>query len=290
MKLTNFSGGLLLLVFLTACSGLLPAPSPSALVSLTPTPVPGTETPTATIVWFPPTNTPTIFPTQAIQPTPQQRPGVGELLFVDSFDQPDLWSTATSSLVSAKVTSNKLLLSISGQGPLSIASLRNQPVLGDFYAEATATLSLCGDMDQFGMIFRAAPGGNDYRFTVRCDGEMRLERSLSGSRSPLLDWLPSGDAPRAAPAQVKIGVWMAGSEMRFFLNDNYQFSKRDSTLNAGTLGFFIYANGATPITVSFSNLSVYPVSYIAPTPSLTPSRTPIPTWTINPIQTSTPDN
>jgi hypothetical protein len=213
---------------------------------------------------------------------------VGVLLFSDSFDQPDLWSTSKSSQASATVTSNKLLLSISGQGPLSISSLRNQPVLGDFYAEATATLSLCGNQDQFGMIIRAAPGDNYYRFTVRCDGQLRLERSLSGSRSPLLDWLPSGDAPNAAPAQVKLGVWVVGSEMRFFLNDNYQFSKRDTTLHAGTLGFFVFASGATPITVSFSALSVYPVTYVSPTPSLTPSRTLIPSRTFIPTKASTP--
>ena len=184
-----------------------------------------------------------------------------------------------ASWASATVTRNRLILSISGQGPVSIASLRSQPTLGDFYAEATVKLSLCGGKDQFGMIFRAAPGDNYYRFAVRCDGQARLERVLSGSNSPLLDWQSSGDAPSAAPAEVKLGVWTVGSEMRFFLNDHYQFTVRDPVLHAGTLGFFVYASGATPITASFSDLSVYSVSYVFPTPSLTPSRTPIPSRT-----------
>jgi hypothetical protein len=128
------------------------------------------------------------------------------------------------------------------------------------------------------MIFRAV-GNNYYRFTVSCDGQARLERLLSGSNSPLLDWQPSGDAPIAAPAQVKLGIWAAGGEMRVFLNDHYQFVVRDRVLHTGTLGFFAYVNGATPITVSFSDLSVYSVAYISPTPSLTPSRTLIPTRT-----------
>jgi len=271
MEITTFFRGTLLLVFLTACSGLFPALPP------TPTPVPATGTPTATIVWFPPTNTPTIFPTQTILSTPQQRPGLGELLFSDPFDQPELWSTAAGSQASATWDRNRLILSISGRGPLFISSLRNQPILRDFYSEVIVTLHLCGEKDQFGMIFRAAPGGNYYRFTVRCDGQARMERSLSGSNQPLLNWLSSGDAPSAAPAQVKLGAWVVGSEMRFFLNNNYQFSVRDRFLYAGTLGFFAYANGATPITVSFSDLSVYSVTYVSPTPSLTPSRTQIPT-------------
>ena len=273
MKLTIFCRGMLLIVFLAACSGLFPAPT------LTPSPVSATETPTSTILWFPPTNTPTIFPTQTILSTPEQRPGLGEMLFTDSFDRPDLWSTSANSFASASVDRNLLILSISGHGPVLFASLRSLPTLGDFYAEATVKLSLCAGKDQFGMLFRLAPGENHYRFAVSCDGQARLERSISGSRLPLLDWQPSGDAPIAAPAEVKLGVWTVGSEMRFFLNDRYQFTVRDPVLHAGSLGFFVYASGVTPITASFSDLSVFSVSYVSPTPSLIPSRTPTPSRT-----------
>ncbi|HEX7541962.1 MAG TPA: hypothetical protein VF352_07515 [Anaerolineales bacterium] len=282
MKLTIISRGMLLLNFLTACSGLFPAPTP------TPAPVSATGTPTTTIIWFPPTNTPTAFSTQTILSTPEQRPGLGELLFADSFDQSGLWDTSVASQASATVNRNQLILSISGQGPLSIGSKRNQPTLGDFYAEASVKLSLCEGKDQFGMIFRASPGDNYYRFTVSCDGQTRLERSDSGSVLPLRDWLSSGDAPIAVPAEVKLGVWAVGSEMRFFLNDNYQFTQSDPVLHTGTLGFFVYASGSAPITASFSDLSVYSVSYVSPTPSLTPSRTPIPTLTLIPSPTPTP--
>ncbi len=276
MKLTILICGMFLLVFLTACSGLFPAPT------MTPTPVSATEMPTHTIVWFPPTNTPSPFPSITILSTPEQRPGLGGLLFTDSFDQPDLWNQSVVSWASATVARNKLILSFSGQGPFFIISMRNQPVLQDFYAEATVNLSLCGSKDQFGMIFRAVPGDNYYRFTVRCDGQARLERRLSGSASPLTAWQPSGDAPGAAPADVKLGVWAVGSELRFFLNDHLQFIKRDPVLHTGTLGFFVFASGATPITASFASLSVYSVSYVSPTPSSTPSRTPIPSRTPTP--------
>jgi hypothetical protein len=169
-----------------------------------------------------------------------------------------------------------LILSISEQGPISITSLRSQPVMGDFFAEATVRLSLCIGRDQFGMVFRATPGGNYYRLTVNCEGQSRLERIVSGINSPLLDWLSSGDAPTAAPAEVVLGVWAAGNELRIFLNNNLQFSVRDPVLQAGTLGFFVYADGAFPITVSFSDLSVYSVSYVSPTPAQIPSSTPTP--------------
>jgi hypothetical protein len=138
---------------------------------------------------------------------------------------------------------------------------------------------LCAGKDQFGIVFRATPGGNDYRFMVSCDGAVRLGRATSGSLLPLLDWLPTGDAPIGAPAEVKLGVWAAGNEMRFFLNDQFQFTFRDPILHAGTLGFFVYVNGTAPITVSFSDLSVYSVTYIPPVPSPIPSITLLPSLT-----------
>ena len=267
MKLTILHLGMLLLVFLTACSGMFPAPTPSPTLLL------DTETPTATIAWFPPTNTPTPFFIPTILPTPEQLPGLGSLLFTDNFSQPDLWATSVSTWASATVNRSRLILSISGHGPITITSLRSEPVLGDFYAEAAVELNLCEGKDQFGMIFRASPGENNYRFTISCDGQSRLERSLNGSRFPLLEWLSSGDAPIAAPADVKIGVWVVGSEMRFFLNDHFQFTVYDPVLHEGTLGFFVYAGGTSPVTASFSDLSVYSLSYVSPTPSLTPSPT-----------------
>jgi hypothetical protein len=271
-----------MLVFLAACSSLPPAPTQTI------TPVPDTQTASPTIVWFPPTDTPTFFTTQTLLSTQDQRPGLGDLLFTDIFDQPSMWTTSATAANGATVTRNQLLLSISGQGPMTIISLRTQPTLSDFYAEATVKLSLCGGKDQIGMVFRAALGNNYYRFVVSCDGQTRLERMVSDSLLPLNPWLTSSDAPIAAPSEVKLGIWAAGSEMRFFLNDHFQFTYRDTTLHSGTLGFFAYVNGAAPLTASFSDLSVYSVAYESPIPSLTPSRTMTLSRTPLPSLTPTP--
>jgi hypothetical protein len=262
-------------LLLAACSGLNPTPTSTPTLS-------STATPTPTIIWFPATNTPTVFPTQPSTQTEEYHPGIGDLIFSDSFDQPDLWNAASSAQASASLIRNRLVLSINGPGPLSILSMRSQPVLGDFYAQAMVDISLCSAKDQYGMIFRASEGGNYYRLTANCGGQLRLERVRAGETYPLLDWFSSGDAPTGAPSQVKVGVWVVGREMRVFLNDHYQFNTFDPVFPNGTLGFFIFASGQTPVTVSFSALSVYSVFYISPTPSLTPtitftpSRTPIP--------------
>lgn len=264
------SGSLLL----TACSGILTLPTPTA------TPPLPSETPTATIVWFPPTNTPTSLVTPTGAPLQDLRPGVGGLLFADDFSDPALWNTASSSVASAQVLANRLVLSVSGSGPLSILSLRSEPQLGDFYLEVTASLGLCDAAGQYGVLLRAAPGGNYYRFALRCDGRVRLERSRSAQTDLLMDWLLSGNAPTGAPGQVRLGIWAAGSEFRFFLNDQYQFSLRDPVFRSGTLGFFASAGGSSPVLVSFSDLQVYSLTYVpaaaspTPTVTLTPTRLP----------------
>jgi hypothetical protein len=207
---------------------------------------------------------------------------VGDLIFFDSFDQPELWNTSSSMQAGATVTRNRLVLSISEPGPLRIISLRSQPVLGDFYTEAMVDISLCNGLDQYGIVFRVSSENDLYRFTVNCSGQLRLERVRGGETYPLLDWLSSGDAPLGAPAQVKLGVWAVGREMRVFLNDHFQFSQSDTVFSSGTIGFFLYAGGNSPVTISFSDMSVYSVFYISPTPSMTPSVTPIPTRNPNP--------
>jgi hypothetical protein len=262
-------------LLLAACSGLNPTPTGTPTLN-------SSATPTPSIIWFPATNTPTLFPTRPPTQAEEYHPGIGDLIFSDSFDQPDLWNAASSAQASASLIRNRLVLSINGSGPLSILSMRNQPVLGDFYAQAMVDISLCSGKDQYGMIFRATTGGNYYRFTINCSGQLRLERLRAGETYPLLNWVSSGDAPTGAPSEVKLGVWAVGREMRVFLNDHYQFNAFDPVFPDGTLGFFIFASGQTPVTVSFSDLSVYSVFYISPTPSssptitFTPRRTPSP--------------
>ena len=204
---------------------------------------------------------------------------MGNLVFSDSFDRPEVWNTSISEEASARLARNQLVLSINEPGPLSITSLRSQPEVGDFYAEAIVDINLCSGQDQYGMILRATPGGNYYRFTINCNGQERLDVIRNGETYALTDWLSSGDVSMGAPSQIKVGVWAAGREIRLFLNDHYQFSLVDPVFSNGTIGFFIYASGQTPVTIAFSDLAVYSVFYISPTPTPAVAETPAPSMT-----------
>lgn len=233
----------------------------------TPTPLTATETPlpTPTIIWFPPSATPTLTTLSTKAPTPEMRPGLGEEIITDDFSRASRWDIAASNEASAAIKNNRLTLSV--QSDVYMLSLRNDLVLTDYYAEITARPSLCRAEDSYGLLVRAS-ASSYYRFALSCNGTARAERVTGGTRLVLQQPLPSGDVPPGAPGEVRIGVWAVGREMRLFLNGRYQFSINDPSFPSGALGVFVRSVGETPAVVSFSDLTVQSIDYVLPTPTL----------------------
>lgn len=248
-------------VILSACSGFAPAATSTPTIELP------TLTPTATINWFPATATLTPFPTQPSTPTPETIPGLGALIFTDNFSQPDLWNPSPSNTGNSIINNGLLTLTIpDGLAVGAVTTLRNAPILSDFYVQITARLGLCRGKDQYNLLFRVNSPADFYRFTLTCDGEMRLERVVSGKPFVIKDWTHSPDAPLGAPGEVKISVFAAGQDLRFFLNDHFQFNISDHILSQGGLGVSIRSDSGNSMTVSFSKLSVYAVASLTNTP------------------------
>ena len=248
-------------IILTACLPINSTPS-------TATPPPTDAPPqTPTIVWFPPSATPTLqlFPTNTA--TPEMNPGIRSQIFSDDFSDASLWDTAVSDQASAIISRNRITLSV--QPGIFVSSLRRDITLTNFYAEISARPSLCRADDNYGIIIRST-GNSFYRFVLSCSGFVHVERIKSGTRLIIYNPVPSGDAPPGAPGEVRIGLWAVGSEMRLFLNGRFQFSVAEKTFPSGAFGVFANAKGDTPVTVTFSDLRVYDVDYVLPT------RTPSP--------------
>lgn len=248
-------------LILTAC--LTPESIPS-----TATPVPSdTPPPTPTIVWFPPTATPTLLALPTQTATHQMNPGIGAVIFTDDFSSDSVWYTASSEQGTAAISRNRL--TIAAEPGVVLASFRRDVTLTDFYAEITARPSLCRGDDSYGIIIRST-GDSFYRFTLTCKSLISAERIKSSVRLLMQEPALSGDAPPGAPGEVRIGIWAAGSEMRLFLNDRFQFSIVDPSTPGGSFGVFARGAGDTPVSVTFSDLVVYDVDYVPPT------RTPSP--------------
>lgn len=241
----------LLMGFLASCSGM-------EAWFATPTFIAPTETPspTATRVWFPPSATPTPPSLATKIPTPEMRPGVGNILLEDDFSNPALWNIAASDQASAAVENNRLTIAV--QSGVSMLSLRQDLFPGNFYAEVTARPSLCRGDDNYGVLIRA-DASSYYRIALACNGTIRAERILNGARLPLQAPLPSADVPPGAPGEVRIGIWAFERDIRIFLNGKFQFSISEPALPSGTIGFFVRSAGNTAVVVSFEDLVVQEV-------------------------------
>lgn len=249
MKLTFVLRFTLLTLLLTACSALERPTLGTA------TPVPPTMTPllSPTVVWFPPTETPTPSALTAPTATPDYAPGLGRVLYTDDFTDPKNWSD----LGTDTVRDGRLTLATSNGTYLM--SLHQDLLVSDFYAEVNVRLSLCRGADEYGLLVRAVPTSY-YRFTLNCNGEIKADRITNGGRVPLQLPYLTMDSPRGGPSEVTLAVWAVGREMRFFLNGHYQFSVDDPVFPSGSLGFFVRAAENTPITVSFTDLVIRAVT------------------------------
>ena len=228
-----------------------------------------TDTPlqTPTILWFPPTATPTVLVFPTYTGTPEMNPGIGAEIVIDDLTDEDVWDTAVSNEGSATISRSRLSLAV--QPGFYLLSQRHDLTLGNFYAEITVRLSLCRGDDNYGMIVRSV-GRSYYRFALSCNGLVRAERVNTRGIVPLHEPIRSGDVPPGAPGEVTIGVWAVGSEIRLFLNGRYQFGFSDTSFSSGTLGVFALSQGTDPVSVTFSDLKVYEVDYALPTPTPKP--------------------
>ena len=222
-----------------------------------PTDTPAPATPT--IVWFPPSDTPTVQILPTIKATLERKAGVGNILLSDDFSSSDAWNPAIADEAGVDVSQNRLTIAV--QPGITAFRLRQGVPFSDFYAEITARPSLCRGTDDYGFLFRAPNNIAYYSFALTCNGTARVERVSVGTPRILQTAIPSSDVPTGAPGEVRLGVWAVGSEFRFFLNGRYQFSVTDKNYPAGAIGVFTHSAGNTPATVSFSDLVVRAVEY-----------------------------
>lgn len=254
MQVRYFASFLLLLILVS-----LAACSPPTLIppTQTATPTP-TNTQTPTVEWFPKTPTSTPVPKDKPTATLEMRPNVGEIIFEDDFSFSESWLLGQSSNGTVALGLNELTIAII-QSRAYLFSTRVEPTFSDFYMEITASPNLCTGLDEYGVLFRMRSAGDFYRYSLSCDGQVRLDRVVGGTAGSPQPWLVSASVPRGAPSNSRLGVWAVGKELRFFINDEFQFSVSDSYHSSGFFGLFARSAEENAVTISFSDLKVYQV-------------------------------
>ena len=247
MRLPALAG--LALILMAACTPAAATPPAEPTATFLPQQTPS---PTATIVWFPATATPTMVPTPASGATPEVLPEKGELILEDDFSSGKGWQTGQTASGSMAYGSQSLTLAISS-GKTSLMSFRSGSALGDYYLEITASASLCRGSDNYGLLLRAASDRDFYRWIITCEGKMRLERLRDGVPAVLQDWT----AAVARPDADRLSIWLSGTEMKFYIDGIFQFGVHDPVFPTGSIGVFARSGGENALTVNFSDLQIY---------------------------------
>jgi len=255
-KLSRLIQLLVFLLLVLALLGCLPTPTP--LPPLPTATVLPTETATPTTVWFPPTSTPSPFPTPVITPTLDLRPQIGEIILQDDFSDPSMWALGQTETSSAAIGNDNLSLVLNQPGGY-LFSLRKEPILDDFYLEITTNASLCKGTDEYGLLLRVTPSLDFYRYSLSCNGQVRLDKYYQGRATSPQPWMMSGAVPPGAPSKSRLGVWAKDKELLFYVNDEYQFSVRDPSITAGSIGVFIRSDGDNTVSINFSDMVVHQV-------------------------------
>jgi hypothetical protein len=247
------------MTLLSACSALIRPP----LGTATPRPPTATAVLSPTPVWFPATETPTPRPLALPTGTPDWHPGLGNPVKVDAFSNKASWDVFQSDDGVAALVDRSLILSAAPE--VYLMSLNHDLILTDIYVEVTARVNICRGADEYGLLVRAIPRAY-YRFAVSCDGDVRAER-IAGNERLIMQQPYHTAGVQGAPAEVRLGVWAFKNELRFFINDNYQFSVSDNNLRSGSIGFFVRSAAETPVTVGFTDLLIQKLDYA---PAATP--------------------
>lgn len=245
-------------LIISSCS---PMDTSTYILEDTPTPI-ATRTPTQTVVWFPPTSTPTPFPTLVVSPTPDYHPDLGAVILTDDFSSGDAWTLERLPSGSIALGKNELTIAIVTEKAY-VYTIRAEPVLDDFYMEITASPTLCRGDDEYGLLIRFNSPADFYRFSLSCDGRTRLDKVINGQASSPQPWMPSGAIPPGAPSISRLAVWAKGKEMRFFINDTFLFSVSDSMIKSsesplgkGKIGLFARSASDMAVTINFSDLTI----------------------------------
>jgi hypothetical protein len=249
-------------------TGCLPSSSPG-----TPTPLPPTPTLTATIPF--PTAAPTITETPAptLTATPDIRQSFGPQLYSTQFDSAQGWRLGQDPFGVTSLDQGQLSVVVNQPGALRTLLSPADPVT-DFYAEVSMHAALCQAEDEYGLVFRVNPLEEQYRFTITCDGGIRLRRILVGSSRAVVPFVTTSEAVMPhAPADNTLGVLARGADFELFVNGVSVLQAHDVALPAGKIGLVVSSGKSGQTTVTFDQFSIWSLRQVpsSPAPSLEPS-------------------
>jgi hypothetical protein len=238
----------------------------------TPTPVPPTYTTTAT-------------------PLPAAMPTIEGLLFYDDFSDPASgWETYAKE--KGEVQYERGTLALVAKGPDGEADAVLPGVQAqDFSLSIEAELmSDSGDW-AYGVLFRYAPGGNAYVFTLTADGQYAVDEFVDGKPVKLVNDT-SSEAIETSGVN-RINIHAIGPMLAFYVNGEQLTQITEAQAREGSVELWTYVQSEQEVKVAFDNLVVLeptaageiaelPMAMPTVEPTALPTPTPQPQDTVLP--------
>lgn len=215
-------------------------------------------TPTETIVWFPPTDTPLPLNTPTVFPTVDMRPARDTLWFSDDFSSAENWDVFRTAEGGAIISNNLLTLTLQ-DAKSQIFSFSNFPPVSNGYMEMNVDVSLCTfPNDSYSIFFRTNREENIYyEWEINCRGETRVILVNRDRKTTIMDWSMNGLIRVGAPQKFSIGIHLNSEKVNLFINDQLLAELNDMRHMSGGFGLGLSSEGSYPITISFSDFRFY---------------------------------
>ncbi|HEX9797276.1 MAG TPA: hypothetical protein VGA52_09820 [Anaerolineales bacterium] len=240
---------LVLTLLFSAC--LAPTPMPTA----TPSPLPPTPTATIPFPTIPPTATEGLART-ASPPVPALE-GTGDLLYQTEFADAEGWALGRDAFGVVSLLDGGLSI-VLPQPNGSRVSRSPAPLARDVVIDTTVRAEVCQGDSEFGLVFRLTPEGDQLRFTITCDGGLRLRRVTSGIARALIPFRQTEPAVIAgAPAENRLTVRASGDELFLYVNQVLVLQAADTFPLVGGVGLVAASGVSGQTTVLFQDLSVW---------------------------------
>jgi hypothetical protein len=199
-------------------------------------------------------------PTPQPPATPDPDQGVGDVVFQDPLNGTSQWfwgfrdDVATFGITEGRLRAQMSQANTGWRFSISRDTVR----VGNQQVRITANPSACAENDEYGLMFRAGvdDDGNYsmYLFRLRCGGGARFDLVAGTGMMTVVDWTASPAIQTGQGAENTLMVWMAGSQFRFYVNDQYLFSAQDASLAEGFYAVYVYDRTAGGLTVDFTDL------------------------------------
>ncbi len=187
--------------------------------------------------------------------------GAGGLPFVETFDEPDDWSTGEDAYSIGAVVDGVYDFTVLENDISRWAAAGRNFSDGVYEVEATPVE---GPLDNgYGLLFRADPAaGNFYLFKVSADGYVWIGRYKDGAEEMTIigdHWFESPAVLRGLDVTNVLRVQAEAGNMIFFVNGQEVGRVTDTTFAEGDVGVLVQTLGGGGVRVLFDNLSVRPL-------------------------------